>query len=173
MASCSEAPHSEWNTQVERLLRKTLLHHINVVFHWDCNTILLQFSPCRPAKSLLWNTPTPCWNKGVHEICTMHTKKDVLASTSPKSGMWFFFFFYSSILLPLILWKWLIREDCDVVRKRKRRSQMKDLRRGRDSERLFYCHSKLPILYLSNISYIRTMCRLHSFVVERCSNDWQ
>lgn len=45
--------------------------------------------------------------------CVMHLAlKDVLNSSSPEFEMWFFI----SILLPLILWKWLIREDCGAVR---------------------------------------------------------
>lgn len=55
IAFCSKTPHSEClslNTQVGPLLWKMPPCHINVVFHWDCNRILLQFTPCITAKSL-------------------------------------------------------------------------------------------------------------------------
>lgn len=91
--------------------KKMPLHHTNVVFHWDCNGILLQFPICVTAKSLFWSTQRMCWSERLHEKCTMH----ILYLLRMCDGI--FLLLLLIYLAPLVLWKWQIRKDCGAVRK--------------------------------------------------------
>lgn len=84
-----------------------------------------------------------CWNEGLHEIYTLHWK--MYWTLNRPSVCNVIFLLLLLIYPPLILQKWLIREDCGAVREGREMGRKGDLKTGEGENArhvCFLCHSK-------------------------------